>query len=97
VATKRAVTKLRHLVAGLSPRSPGFDPRSLRVGFVVDKVTVGQVLRFFYEYFGFLTSISSHKCSILISTYVLLSIEERTGKPWEFHTLMSFQKSGSTD
>jgi hypothetical protein len=27
----------------LSPRSPGFDPGSVHVGFVVDKVALGQV------------------------------------------------------
>jgi hypothetical protein len=34
---------LRWLVAGLSPRRPGFDPGSVHVGFVVDKVALGQV------------------------------------------------------
>jgi hypothetical protein len=38
-----AVPWLRWLVAGLSPRSSGFDPGSVHVGFVVDKVTMGQV------------------------------------------------------
>jgi hypothetical protein len=46
-----AVPWLRRLVAGLSPLRPGFDPGSVHVGFVVDKVTLGQVfprvLRFF--------------------------------------------------
>jgi hypothetical protein len=41
---------LRRLVAGLSPRRPGFDPGSVHVGFVVDKVALEQafprVLRF---------------------------------------------------
>jgi hypothetical protein len=40
----------RRLVAGLSPPRTGFDPRSVHVGFVVDKVALGQafprVLRF---------------------------------------------------
>jgi hypothetical protein len=40
----------RRLVAGLSPRRPGFSPGSVHVGFVVDKVAPGQgflrVLRF---------------------------------------------------
>jgi hypothetical protein len=31
------------LVAGLSPRKPGFDPRSVHVRFVMDKVALGQV------------------------------------------------------
>jgi hypothetical protein len=34
---------LRSLVTGLSPRKPGFVPGSIHVGFVVDKVAVGQV------------------------------------------------------
>jgi hypothetical protein len=46
-----AVSWLRSLVTGLSPRRPGFTPGSIHVGFVVDKVALGQVflrvLRFF--------------------------------------------------
>jgi hypothetical protein len=42
-AEPRAVPWLRRLVAGLSPRSPGFAPGSIHVGFVVDKVALGQV------------------------------------------------------
>jgi hypothetical protein len=38
-----AVPWLRLLVAGLSPRKPEFDPGSVRVGFLVDKVALGQV------------------------------------------------------
>jgi hypothetical protein len=34
---------LRRLVAGLSPRRLRFDPGSVHVGFVVDKVVLGQV------------------------------------------------------
>jgi hypothetical protein len=41
---------LRWLVAGLSPWGPEFVPRSIHVGFVVDKVALGQ---FFSEFFGF--------------------------------------------
>jgi hypothetical protein len=33
----------RGLVAGLSPRRSRFDPGSVHVGFVVDKVALGQV------------------------------------------------------
>ena len=39
----RAVPWLRRLVAGLSPRRPGFDPGPVHVRFVVDKVALGQV------------------------------------------------------
>jgi hypothetical protein len=35
---------LRRLVTGLSPRRPVFDPGSVHVGFVVNKVALGQVL-----------------------------------------------------
>jgi hypothetical protein len=38
-----AVPWLRRLVAGLSPRRSGFDPGSVHVEFVVDKVALGQV------------------------------------------------------
>jgi hypothetical protein len=34
---------LRRLTAGLPPRRPGFDPGSVYVGFVVDKVALGRV------------------------------------------------------
>jgi hypothetical protein len=34
---------LRRLAAGLPPRRPGFDPGSVHVGFVVEKVALGQV------------------------------------------------------
>jgi hypothetical protein len=34
---------LRRLAAGLPPRRPGFDPGPVHVGFVVDKVALGQV------------------------------------------------------
>jgi hypothetical protein len=40
------------------PRRPGFDPGSGQVGFVVDKVALGQV---FSEYFGFLCQYSFHR------------------------------------
>jgi hypothetical protein len=39
----RAVPWLRSLVTGLSPRRSGFAPGSIHVGFVVDKVALGQV------------------------------------------------------
>jgi hypothetical protein len=62
VTPPKAVSWLRRLVAGLSPRKPVFDPGSIHVGFVVEKVALGQV--FFFEYFGFPLSISFHRCSI---------------------------------
>jgi hypothetical protein len=38
-----AVPWLRSLVAGFSSRRPRFEPGSIHVGFVVDKVALGQV------------------------------------------------------
>jgi hypothetical protein len=38
---QKAVSQLRRLIAGLSPRRPGFDPRSIHVAFVVEKVRIG--------------------------------------------------------
>jgi hypothetical protein len=49
--TRDVVPWLRRLIVGLSPRKPRFDPGSVHVEFVVDKVALGQVflrvLRFF--------------------------------------------------
>jgi hypothetical protein len=45
-----AAPELKRLVAGFPPRLPGFKPGSSHVGFVVDKVALGQV---FSEYFDF--------------------------------------------
>jgi hypothetical protein len=42
---------LRRLVAGLSLRSPGFALGSIHVGFVVDKVTLGQVFLRVFRFF----------------------------------------------
>jgi hypothetical protein len=51
---------LRRLVAGLSPRRPGSAPRSIHVGFMMDKVAMRQVSS---EFFGFPLSISFHRGS----------------------------------
>jgi hypothetical protein len=49
-STVLAVPQLRQLVFGFPPWRPGFEPKSGHVGFVVDKVALGQV---FCEYVGF--------------------------------------------
>jgi hypothetical protein len=46
-----------------SPRRPRFAPRSVQVGFLVEKVTLNQV---FSESFGFPLSILFQSCSIFI-------------------------------
>jgi hypothetical protein len=55
---EKTVPQLRRLVAGFPKRRPGFEPRSRHVGFVVNKVALGQV---FSEYFGFLGQFSFHR------------------------------------
>jgi hypothetical protein len=42
--------RIKRLDAGLLPQRPRFVPRSVHVGFVVDKVALG---RFISEFFGF--------------------------------------------
>jgi hypothetical protein len=60
----RAVTWLRRLVVGLPRRRPGFAPEPVHVGFVVEKLALGQV--FFPEFFGLPLSVSFHQGSMLI-------------------------------
>jgi hypothetical protein len=55
---RQAVPRLRRLVAGFTPRRPGFEPGSGHVGFMVDKVALGQV---FSENFGFPCQFASHR------------------------------------
>jgi hypothetical protein len=55
------VPLLRQLVARLLRRRRVFDPGSIYVGFVVDKVALGKG---FPEYFGLPQSISFNQCSI---------------------------------
>jgi hypothetical protein len=50
--------QLKRLVPGFPTRRPGFEPGSGQVGFVVDKVALGQV---FSENFGFPCQFSFHK------------------------------------
>jgi hypothetical protein len=56
----KAMPWLKRLVAGLSPRRPGFAPGSIHAGFVVDKVALGQV---FVRVPRFPLSISFHRRS----------------------------------
>jgi hypothetical protein len=55
--TELAVPYFRHLVAGFPPRRLGFEPGSGHVGFVVDKVPLGQV---FSKYLGFHCQFAFH-------------------------------------
>jgi hypothetical protein len=44
---------LRRLVAGLSPRRPGFDPRPIHMSFAVEKVPLRQILLLVLRFFPF--------------------------------------------
>jgi hypothetical protein len=59
-------------MAGLSSRRHGFNPRSADVGFLVDKVTLGQA---FLPVFWFSLSVSFHQCSIHIHSPITDSIQ----------------------
>jgi hypothetical protein len=60
----------------LPPRQPGIDPRSGHVGFVVDKVALGQD---FSEYFGFPCQSSFH---LLLHNHHLSSGAGTIGQQW---------------
>ena len=70
---------LIQLVAGLSTRRLEFDPRSVHVGFVEDKMALGQV---FSKYFCFPVSVLFHYCSIPIFIYMLV-LRGQTSEAWE--------------
>jgi hypothetical protein len=58
--SKKAVMWLSRLVAGLLPRRPDFTLGAVHVGFVVEKLELGQV---FSEFFGcFLSVLFHHGC-----------------------------------
>ena len=67
-------------VACLSPRRPWCDPRSVHVGFVVDKVALGQN---FLPVLLLPLSVSLHQRSIFIFIDMLLLPGGQTGKGWE--------------
>jgi hypothetical protein len=57
VSTLKAAPLLKRLVIGFPPRRPEFEP-SGQVGFLVDKVALGQI---FSEYFNFTCQSSFHQ------------------------------------
>jgi hypothetical protein len=76
-STYKAAPLLKRLVAGFPPRRSGFKPGSSHVGFVVDKVTLGQV---FSEYFGFPCQSSFHQ--FLHNHHYLSSGAGTIGSKW---------------
>ena len=69
---------LRRLAAGLSPWRPVFDPQSVHVRFVVDKVTLGQVLP---RVLWFTLSILFHRCSITRRGGLIIFVTGLHNKP----------------
>jgi hypothetical protein len=51
---------LRRLVVGLSPRRIGFAAGSVRVGFVMEKVALGQVLQLFPCQYYSITALNTY-------------------------------------
>jgi hypothetical protein len=80
VQANEALSWLRRLVAGLSPRRSWFDPRSVSVGSVVDKVALAQVSVRVLQFF---LSLSFHQYSVLIFIVTLLLSEGQAGDDWE--------------
>jgi len=75
----KAVPHFRRSVAGLSRLRSGFDPSTVHMRFVVNKMTLGEVL---LPAFLFPLSVSFHQYSILIFIYTLLLPEKQMGKVW---------------
>jgi hypothetical protein len=67
----KVVPWFRQLVARLLRRRHVFDPGSVHVGFVVEKVALGQG---FPEYFGLPQSVSFHRCSITRKITIVILI-----------------------
>ena len=73
--------RLRRLHAGLSPRRPGFDPRTVCVS--VLWLTKWSCDRFSLQYFCFPLSVSFHRCSIPVFIYTLLLTKGQRHESWE--------------
>jgi hypothetical protein len=74
---------LWRLFVSLLARRPGFDPMSVHVRFVVDKVTVAQ---YFYEYLRFPLSVTFYQFSVLIFIHMMDGLTRWTkGRSLESH------------
>ena len=60
----------RHFDAGLSPQAPTFDPRPVHVIFIVDNLIRGQVSLRILQVFGFTLSVSFHRSSMSVRSYI---------------------------
>jgi hypothetical protein len=91
---EEAVVWLQLLVAGLYMRRSRFEPESLRVGFLVTNVALGQI---FSQYFGFPLSVSFPQFCRLVFIYMWLFPQEKMGEAWEPPYIgLFFTASGST-
>ena len=68
------------VVTDLSPCRPGFEPRPVHVGFMVDKRNSDM---FFFQHFGFPLSASFHNCSKPILILILFLSEGKRGEVFE--------------
>ena len=89
--TSGHVPWFRRSVAGLSPPSPAFDPRSVCVRFVVHKMHWDMFLS---ECIGIPLSVPFDYCSILIFILILILSEGRGGEAWDSNKTMHFRMSG---
>jgi hypothetical protein len=71
---------LWRLFVSLLARRPGFDPTSVHVRFVVDKVTLAQ---YFYEYFRFPLSVTFYQFSVLLFIHMMLLPDGQSGEDWK--------------
>jgi len=65
------VPRVKRVVVLVSLRRPGFDPRPLRVGFMVDEVAVAHVYLVFacpYDCANGPYSIFCHRCRVILAT-----------------------------
>jgi hypothetical protein len=83
------------LVSRLSPQRVNFDPGSVSLEFVVDKVALEKVfLRVRY----FFLSVSLHQCSILLHSFTCCShLKEKRVRAENFAETMIFLKSVNTE
>jgi hypothetical protein len=82
------------LVAGISPRRPGFDSGPTRVKFVVEKIEFGQDVLRVHRVFPVSIILPT---SLLITILMLLISEGQTGVAWKpANKTTLFQMSGST-
>jgi hypothetical protein len=74
-----AVPQFRRLWVGFTRRQPGTNPRAGHVGFVDDKVALGQD---FPQYFGSPKNFHSINCSTLITHHIITCMGDLYDGVW---------------